>query len=145
MPTISPAIRQNRSLFIGGVMQLIYGLIEVTDSVAIVLIAAGLVPNLYLGMISGDSGIAAMLENTPVVFIPIFWFFTGFRLLSAYWILMNREKGFWTALFVSGATLVAVFFLLPFSAIDLVAVGLVVGFLLNGYFEDRPLIIEGAP
>ena len=123
-------------------MQLIYGLIELTDSATIVLIAAGLVPNIYLGSISGNSEISSILQNSPEVFIPIFWFFTGFRLLSAYWILMNKEKGFWTALFVSGVTLVAVFFLLPSSIIDLVAVGLIVAFLFNGYFEERPLIAE---
>jgi len=140
MPMINPAIRQNRSLFIGGVMQLIYGLIELTDSATIVLITAGLVPNIYLGSISGSTEIAAMLENLPIIFIPIFWFFTGFRLLSAYWILQNKEKGFWTALFVSGVTIVAAFFLLPSSVIDLVAVGLVIAFLFNGYFEDKPLV-----
>jgi hypothetical protein len=106
------------------------------------LITAGLVPNIYLGFVSGGTEISTLLEIAPWVFIPIFWFFTGFRLLSAYWILANKEKGFWAALFVSGVTLIAVFFLLPFSIIDLVAVGVVVALLLNGYFEDKPLISE---
>ncbi|MFX1368329.1 MAG: hypothetical protein ACFFAY_07015 [Promethearchaeota archaeon] len=137
---IDPAIRQNRSLYVAAIMQLIYGLIELTDSAAIVLIAANLIPNFYLPFVYGNPEIAAMLENLPILFIPIFWFFTSLRLLSAYWIFKNKAKGVWMALFVSGITLVAVFFLLPFSVLDVIGTWPVVILLFQGYFRDKPIL-----
>ena len=140
--SIDPAIRQNRSLFGAAIIQLIYGLIELIDSVVIILITAGMFPNLYLPFVTGNPDIYAMFENWPIVFIPIFWFFTSLRLLSAYWLLKNKAKGFWMALFVSGITLVVVFFLLPFSALDLLITGPVIILLFQGYFKDKPILVE---
>ena len=142
MLNIDPAIKQNRSLFGAAIIQLIYGLIELIDSSAIVLIAAGLIPNLYLPFVTGNPEIYAMFENWPFLFIPIFWFFTSLRLLSAYWLLKNKAKGFWMALFVSGITFIAVFFLLPFSVIDIIATLPVIILLFQGYFRDQPLLTE---
>ncbi len=142
MLKIDPAIKQNRSLFGAAIIQLIYGLIELIDSSAIVLIAAGLIPNLYLPFVTGNPEIYAMFENWPFLFIPIFWFFTSLRLLSAYWLLKNKAKGFWMALFVSGITFIAVFFLLPFSVIDIIATLPVIILLFQGYFRDQPLLTE---
>ncbi|MHA1904473.1 MAG: hypothetical protein ACXADL_08465 [Candidatus Thorarchaeota archaeon] len=142
MLDISPTIRQNRALYGAAVIQLIYGLIELIDSVTIVLIAARLIPNLYLPFVTGNPDIYAMFENLPILFIPIFWFFTSLRLISAYWIFKNKAKGFWMALFVSGVTLVAVFFLLPFSVIDIIATFPVVILLFQGYFRDEPILSE---
>ncbi len=140
--SIDAAIRQNRSLFGAAIIQLIYGLIELVDSATIVLIAGGLIPNLYLPFVTGNAEIYAMFENWPFLFIPIFWFFTSLRLLSAYWLLKNKAKGFWMALFVSGITFIAVFFLLPFSVIDIIATLPVIILLFQGYFRDQPLLTE---
>jgi hypothetical protein len=142
MLSVDPAIRKNRSLFGAAILQLIYGLIELTDSAAIVLIVAGLVPNFYLPFVSGNPDIYAMFESWPIIFIPIFWFFTSLRLLSAYWLFKNKAKGFWMALFVSGITLVAVFFLLPFSVIDLIGTCPIVILLFHGYFKDKPILSD---
>ena len=144
MLSIDPAIRQNRSLFGAAIIQLIYGLIELIDSATIVLIAGGLIPNLYLPFVNGNPDIYAMFESWPFLFIPIFWFFTSLRLLSAYWLLKNKAKGFWMALFVSGITLVAVFFLLPFSVIDIIVTCPVVILLFQGYFKDKPILNDGS-
>jgi hypothetical protein len=143
LPIIDPLIRQNRSLFGAAILQFVYGLIELTDSAAIVLIVAGLIPNFYLPFVTGNPDIYALFEGLPILFIPIFWFFTSLRLLSAYWLLKNKAKGFWMALFVSGVTLVAVFFLLPFSVIDIAAVCPIVILLFHGYFKEDPIIIQG--
>jgi hypothetical protein len=142
MPSIDPSIKQNRSLYWGGLVQLAYGLIEIPDCIAIVLIAAGFLPNLYLSEFSGFSGVYAMMENMPIVFVPIFWFFMSLRLLSAYWVLTNKAKGVWLALLVSGITVIAAFFLLPFGAGDLIGVWPVIVLLLNGYFKDQPIVQE---
>jgi hypothetical protein len=43
-------------------------------------------------------------------------------------------------MFISGITLIAVFFLLPFSVIDIVGTGIVVFLLFMGYFKDQPIV-----
>ncbi|NHJ14370.1 MAG: hypothetical protein EAX95_11875 [Candidatus Thorarchaeota archaeon] len=140
---IDSTIRENRSIFVAAIIQLGYGLMELADSVAIVLITIGLIPNLYFPFLTGNAEIYAMLENMPVVFIPIFWCFTTLRLLSAFWILKNKIKGFWLAIFVSGITLIAAFFLLPFGAFDMLPTLPVVVLLFNGYFKERRILEEG--
>ncbi len=77
------------------------------------------------------------------MFIPIFWFFTSLRLASASGIFENRVNGFERAFFVSGVTLVTVFFLLPFNIIDVLATWPVPILLLNGDFKDAPILIKG--
>ncbi|NHI84334.1 MAG: hypothetical protein EAX81_08550 [Candidatus Thorarchaeota archaeon] len=142
MIEIGSAVRENRSIFTAAIIQLCHGLVELIDSTAIVLITIGLLPNLYLPFVTGNVEIYAMLENMPVVFIPIFWCFTTLRLVSAYWIFGNKIKGFWLAIFVSGVTLLAAFFLLPFGAFDMVPTLPVVVLLFNGYFRDRKIVEE---
>jgi hypothetical protein len=121
---------------------MIYATIEFGDSLCIPLIALGLLPNFYLILPLANAELSLLLANEPFWFIPIFWFFTSFRIASGYWILQNKAKGFWMALFISGITLIAVFFLLPFSVIDIVGTGVVVFLLFMGYFKDEPIITE---
>ncbi len=102
----------------------------------------GLIPNFYVSFVSVGSEFASMLETFPAAFIPVFIFFTTLRLLSGYWILQNKAKGFWMALFVTGVTLVAVWFLMPFAVIDLSFICPFVILLFMGYFRDAPLIKE---
>jgi hypothetical protein len=142
MPIISPAIKQNRSLYGAAIILLIYGLIELTDSISIVLITAGIIPNFYLLLMNGNPEITTMLENFTILFIPIFWFFTSLRLLSAYWLFMNKAKGFWMALFVSGITFLAVFWFMPFSVMDIIATWPVIILLFQGYLKEKPIVME---
>ncbi len=140
MVQVDSRIRENRSLFTAAIIQVIYGLIELIDSIAIVLISIGIIPNLYVSLITADTIVGGLLETMPVLFIPIFFFFTGFRLLSAYWILQNKVKGFWLALFITVVTLFATWFLLPFSVIDMIVIFPFILLLLMGYFEDESII-----
>ena len=137
---ISPEIRKNKPLFYGALVQMIYATIEFVDSLAIPLIALNILPNFYSIIPLANTELSALLANEPFWFIPIFWFFTSFRIASGYWILQNKAKGFWMAMFISGITLIAVFFLLPFSVIDIVGTGIVVFLLFMGYFKDEPII-----
>jgi hypothetical protein len=139
---VSSEIKANKPLFYGAVIQLIYAMIEFTDSLCIPLIAMGLMPNWYVVIPLVSPELALLLANEPVWFIPIFWFFTSFRIASGIWILQNQAKGFWMAIFISVITLVAAFFLLSFSVVDIIGTGTVVFLLLMGYFEDRPLVKE---
>jgi quinol-cytochrome oxidoreductase complex cytochrome b subunit len=137
---IDQEIRNNKPLYYGALIQMIYATIEFADSLAIPLIALGILPNVYLILPLANAELSLLLTNEPFWFIPIFWFFTSFRIASGYWILQNKAKGFWMAMFISGITLIAVFFLLPFSVIDIVGTGIVVFLLFMGYFKDEPII-----
>jgi hypothetical protein len=139
---VSSEIKSNKPLYYGAIVQLLYASIEFVDSLCIPLIALGLMPNLYLAFPIANQDIANLLANEPMWFIPIFWFFTGFRIASGRWILLNKAKGFWMAMFISVITLVAAFFLLPFAVIDITGTGIVVFLLIMGYFKDQPLIKE---
>ena len=137
---ISPEVRNNRLLFYGAVAQMVYASIEFVDSLCIPLIALDLMPNWYLIVPLVNPELATLLANEPFWFIPIFWFFTAFRLASGYWILQNKVKGFWMAIYVSGVTFVAAFYLLPFAVIDIIGTGIVVFLLFMGYFKDAPIV-----
>ena len=137
---ISPEIKKNRPLYYAALVQLIYASIEFVDSLAIPLIALNILPNFYSFIPLANIELSALLANEPFWFIPIFWFFTSFRIASGYWILQNKAKGFWMAMFISGITLIAVFFLLPFSVIDIFGTGVVVFLLFMGYFKDEPIV-----
>ena len=139
---ISPEIRKNKPLFYGALVQMIYATIEFVDSLAIPLIAFNILPNFYSFIPLANVELSALLANEPFWFIPIFWFFTSFRIASGMWILQNKVKGFWMAMFISGITLIAVFFLLPFSVIDIFGTGVVVFLLFMGYFKDQPIISQ---
>ena len=137
---INPEIKSNKPLYYGAIGQLVYASIEFIDSLCILLIALGLMPNLYLVIPLANPDLATLLANEPMWFIPIFWFFTGFRIASGIWILQNKAKGFWMAMFISVITLGAVWFLLPYTAMDIAGTGIVVFLLFMGYFKDQPLI-----
>ena len=137
---VSSEIRNNKPLYYGALVQMIYASIEFVDSLCIPLIALNILPNFYSFIPLANTELSALLANEPFWFIPIFWFFTSFRIASGIWILQNKAKGFWMAMFISGITLIAVFFLLPFSVIDIFGTGVVVFLLFMGYFRDQPII-----
>lgn len=137
---ISSEVRNNKPLYYGALAQMIYALIEFGDSLCIPLIALNIMPNLYLILPLSNPEMVALLTNAPALFIPIFWFFTSFRLASAYWILQNKAKGFWLAIYISVVTFVAVWYLLPLAVIDIAGTGIVVFLLFMGYFKDEQII-----
>lgn len=139
---INAQIKNNRALYWAGSIQLFYGIIELIDTFVISLISFGLVPNLYMLLVSVDTEVGMLMEVMPVIFIPIFAFITSLRLLSGYWILQNKITGVWTALFITGFSIVAVWFFLPFSAIDLVIIGPFIILLFMGYSRNSPIISE---
>ncbi|NHI88089.1 MAG: hypothetical protein EAX87_01130 [Candidatus Thorarchaeota archaeon] len=140
MFSINEKIRANRSLYWAGIIQTLYGFFELSDVVAAVMIAIGLIPNIYGQFIPATTEVGKFMETTPAIFIAIFFFFASLRVLSGYWILLNRAKGFWMAVLVSGVSLVAVWFLLPLSALDLCIILPVLILLFKGYFRDSPIV-----
>jgi hypothetical protein len=137
---ISLEVQSNRSLFYGALAQMIYATIEFVDSLCIPLIALGFIPNWYLMFPIANPAIANLLETEPLWFVPFFWFFTAFRIASGIWILQNKVKGFWMAMWISVITIFAAMFLLPFGVFDIACTGIVVFLLFMGYFKDEPLV-----
>ena len=142
MLSVNGKIKENRSLYWAGILQTLYGFFELADVVAAVMISIGLIPNIYDLFIPATTEIGMFMETTPIIFIPIFFFFASLRVLSGYWILLNRAKGFWMALLISGVSLVAVWFLLPLSALDLCIILPILVLLFNGYFQDSAIVSD---
>ncbi len=121
-------------------IQLFYGVIESVDVFTAILIAIGVIPNIYSLFFSTSTEIGMLMDTMPWIFVLIFFFFASLRILSGYWILVNRKKGFWLALLVTGISLLAVWFMLPLSALDLCILLPVIVLLLNGYFGESTII-----
>ena len=117
-----------------------YGLFESLDTFVMSLIALGIIPNFYSSLVSVETEIGRLIETMPIIFVPIFVFITIFRILSGYWILQNKLKGFWAAIFITGFSIVAVWFFLPFGALDLIILCPFVILLLAGYFKDESIV-----
>jgi len=137
---ISSEIKNNRALYWAGTIQVVYGLFELVDTVVMSLIAISAIPNFYSSLVSVETEIGGLIETMPIIFVPIFAFITIFRVLSGYWILQNRLEGIWAALFITGFSIVAVWFFLPFSALDLIIMCPFVILLFVGYFQGAPII-----
>ena len=134
--------RQQRWLRAAGIMLLIYGLIEVTDCLTLVLMQLGLIGNLYPPSIFEPFN--QLLNDQPILVLPMFFFYTALRLGSGVGVLRNRLWGLWLTLFVSGATIVAVPFLLPLSGFDLLACAAIVSIVLIVYGGSQPILGERA-
>ncbi len=140
MIEISTQIKNNRALYWAGLIQLTYGLFELVDTIVMSLIAIGIFPNFYSSMVSVETEIGRLIEMMPILFVPIFAFITFFRVISGYWILKNKLKGFWVAIFITGFSVIAVWFFLPFGALDLIIICPFIILLFIGYFQDTPII-----
>ena len=140
MRLVDEQIRANRSLYWAGMLQLFYGLFEMVDVVTITTITIGLIPNIYSSLVPVTTEIGTFMATMPGLFVIIFLFFASLRISSGYWILRNRVMGFWMAIFVTGVSLVAVWFFLPFGAFDLCIILPFIVLLFNGYYQDKPII-----
>ena len=137
---INDQIRDNRALYWAGIIQVFYGLLELMDTFTIGLISIGVIPNFYSSLVSVETEVGTLIETMPIIFVPIFAFIASFRLLSGYWILQNKVLGLWLAIFITGVSVVAVWFFLPLSALDLVIIAPFLILLFIGYFQDDPIV-----
>jgi hypothetical protein len=86
-----------------------------------------------------------LLDEQPILVLPMFFFYTVLRLASGVGVLRNRLWGLGLTLFVCGATIIAVPFLLPLSGFDLLACAAIVGILLIVHSGSRPILAENGP
>jgi uncharacterized membrane protein len=118
-------------------LQSIYALIEVVDSVFASLMALGLVTNPYPPLLFKE--MQSLFDNQPGWLVPLFLFYTALRVTSAIGLWQNKLWGFWLTIFVTSATLIMAPFLLPMTAGEMLLNGILIIVLLIGYFGDATL------
>jgi hypothetical protein len=66
-------IKNNKSLFVASILMLIYSVLEMADSIVILLMILNIVPNLLLIFNFEVQLIQTLLETQPLSLAPIFW------------------------------------------------------------------------
>jgi len=135
---VDASIRKNRWLLVAGLLLLIYGLVEMLDCATLLWMQWGGIGNLYPPF--AFEQINSLLDHHPLWMLPVFAFFTYFRLMAAVGVLRNRLWGFWAAVWVEGITLVFVPFLLPVAGGDALGAVAIITCLLIGYWGQQPIV-----
>ncbi len=133
-------VKENMWLLLAAFSFLIYSLIEIVDSVAIVLISLNIIPNLYLEFDLSVPFIRDLLESQPSTFILFFWAFTVMRIMSTIGLFKNRLWGFWIGLISLSITMVLDILFFPLGAFELFACSLILSLMIVGYFKDKPIL-----
>ncbi len=133
-------IKKNKYLFVAGLSLLIYSLIEVSDSIAILLIAFDIIPNIYLDFDIVIPEIRQVLQTRPFYFIPFFWGFTLMRIVSTIGIFKNLLWGFWIAIISLITTMILAILFLPFGFFELFFCIIILILLIIGYCNKKSII-----
>lgn len=120
------------------IMQTIYATIEIIDCITAVLMALGLIANLYPKMLFAE--MQTLFDSQSGWLVPLFLFYTSLRVTSAVGLWRNRMWGFWLTIFVSIATLIMAPLLLPMTTVEMLLNGLLMIVLMIGVFGDRPIL-----
>ncbi|UYP44839.1 hypothetical protein NEF87_001124 [Candidatus Lokiarchaeum ossiferum] len=117
--SIDPSLKRNKPLLIAAWGFIIYAIIEITDSIAIMLIALKIIPNIYSTSITlAFTPIQTIVETQPVFLIFMFIAFTGMRITAAIGLMKNRLWGFWVAAMSLIFTILFCLILLPWGFIE---------------------------
>lgn len=132
-------IKNNKSLFVASILMLIYSVLEMADSIVILLMILKLVPNLLLIFNFEVQLIQTLLESQPLSLAPIFWAFTLMRVVSAIGLFKNRLWGFWIGIVSLIITMILSIVFVPFSSFELLACSVILILLVVGYFKKKPI------
>jgi hypothetical protein len=133
-------IKNNKSLFVASILMLIYSVLEMADSIVILLMILNIVPNLLLIFNFEVQLIQTLLESQPLSLAPIFWAFTLMRVVSAVGLFKNRLWGFWIGIISLIITMILSIVFVPFSSFELLACSVILILLVVGYFNKKPII-----
>lgn len=134
-------IKKNRWLFVGSISMLFYSILEISDSIVVLLMTLKLVPNLYLVFEFSVPMIQQLLEAQPLILAPIFWSFTLMRVVSAIGLFKNLLWGFYIGLISLILTMIlTVLFFLPVGGFELLGCTVILIFLFIGYYGNKPII-----
>lgn len=131
-------IKENKYLYVASISMLLYSLLEIADSIAIVLIAVNVIPNLYLEW--GIPIIQQLMDTQPLSLAPLFWAFTIMRTVSAIGLLKNLLWGFWIGMGSILITMILTMLFLPIGTFELLGCAIIFILLVIGYCKDRPII-----
>lgn len=136
---MTASTQRERWYRLAGWLLVIYGGIEGLDTLAVAAAGLGWLPEVFPAWALQADPIRGLMANSPLWFLPLFFFVTFFRLLAGIGLLKNREWGFWAAGFISILTVIWMPFFLPISALDgLLLIPIITGLLL-GRFGSAPL------
>jgi uncharacterized membrane protein (DUF2068 family) len=133
-------IRNNNFLFVASISMLIYSILEIIDSVVIILMALNLIPNLASLFKFYFTIIQQLLEAQPLTLAPIFWAFTLMRVISTIGLFRNLLWGFWIGIISLTVTMILAIIFLPFGALELLACSVILILLIIGFCNDQPIL-----
>ncbi|MFX1407410.1 MAG: hypothetical protein ACFFBW_10660 [Promethearchaeota archaeon] len=133
-------IKKNKWLFAASICMLFYSILELSDSVIIILMALNVIPNLYLVFEFTVPIIQQLLESQPLTLAPIFWAFTLMRVISTIGLFRNLLWGLYLGLISLILTMILTVLFLPFGSFELLACSIILILLIVGYYENKPII-----
>lgn len=133
-------IRNNKYLFAASISMLIYSILEITDSIVIILMAVNLIPNLSLVLEFYVPIIQQLLESQPLTLAPIFWAFTLMRVISTIGLFKNLLWGFWIGIISLIISMIIAIIFLPFGALELLACSVILILLIVGFCDNQPIL-----
>ena len=133
-------IRNNKYLFSASISMLIYSILEIIDSIVIILMALNLIPNLSLVLKFYVPIIQQLLESQPLTLAPIFWAFTLMRVISTIGLFKNLLWGFWIGIISLTISMLLAIIFLPFGALELLACSIILILLIVGFYGNQLII-----
>ena len=133
-------IKNNKYLFAAFISMLIYSILEIIDSIIIILMAVNFIPNLSLILKFYVPIIQQLLESQPLILAPIFWAFTLMRVISTIGLFKNLLWGFWIGLISLTISMILAIIFLPFGALELLACSIILILLIVGFYGNQPII-----
>ncbi|MFW9939309.1 MAG: hypothetical protein ACFFD5_16830, partial [Candidatus Thorarchaeota archaeon] len=118
-------IKKNKWLFVASICMLFYSILELSDSVIIILMALNVIPNLYLVFEFNVPIIQQLLESQPLTLAPIFWAFTLMRVISTIGLFRNLLWGLYLGLISLILTMLLTVLFLPFGSFELLACSII--------------------
>ena len=133
-------IRNNKYLFSASISMLIYSILEIIDSIVIILMALNLIPNLSLVLKFYVPIIQQLLESQPLTLAPIFWAFTLMRVISTIGLFKNLLWGFFIGIINLTISMILAIIFLPFGALELLACSVILILLIVGFCDNQPIL-----
>lgn len=134
-------IKKNKWLFVASILMLFYSILEISDSIIILLMTLNLIPNPYLIFEFSVPMIQQLLETQALTLAPIFWAFTLMRVFSTIGLFKNLLWGFYIGLISLILTMIlSVLLFLPVGGFELLGCTIILILLIFGYYGNKKII-----
>lgn len=134
-------IKKNKWLYAASLSMLCYSILEMSDSIIVLLMTLNLVPNFYLIFEFNVPMIQQLLETQPLTLAPVFWSFTLMRVVSTIGLFKNRLWGLYIGLISLILTmLLTVLLFLPVGGFELLGCTIILILLIVGYYDNKLII-----